>query len=1313
MKRGWLPKAALLTGTGTVVVSASLIFRQDNRASDERSRDAAMKNTPERLDIPAVQFAAPKVKDRPTPDTVKAPRPSSAANPKVRHTHRAQPAATSSTPKIDVDRAQQPATVEAQSPQAPVPDRALTAASHDDEAVSRTSCAPSCASNPAEPPTRTDSAESPSDPAAKTRPISGEAPEHAPIESQPEPAGRSFTSLPVPAFGVADITLPEDTTLRTDRSSASALRMPGAPAEGEPESGIQSQVETSSLQVHGALAEFDATRPDRKSEQVSAVAPLSGREASTYPPETGTSRPVPTAQVSPETEQRPASDLVDSEAKSAQELVADRNTRHSFDLARSGRQPAKPASPDPASPLAHRGADDLLDSSLDSPPPAERAHGGGPEPLTTVGRPLPVPLFGQTQSSADRPIATDASSPGNYREMLRSPGPIRHLSAPTAKSAQAELGAGLLTGAAPHFTESDELIVSLRTSSGEIDETISAFGTRQGVFVPLGELSRIFDLALRISDEGHYASGWIIDPARTLSLNLRALEGVVGDKTTLLSPGQFVAYQDDIFVRTDALEVILPIAVKVDLRDQAIIITPLEKLPFQARLEREAERQRLASRSGRSQKEAIPLDPAPWSALSMPIGDVELRAVTDDTFGKRLELEMRAAADFAFLTARGFLEATSRDGVTGVRLELGRRDPAARLLGPLRATQFALGDIATLSQAVGLRSVAGRGLFISNAPLDETSVFDRIDLRGPLPDGYEVELYRNNVLIGASASAVNGQYEFLQVPLDFGANVLRLVFYGPQGQTREEVRRFTVGSGRLAAGDLVYDLGLVQKDRPLIPVRPPLYLANASEGQWRAAGNFAYGLSNRITVAGGLALAWNRLGNVPGIGGNLGLRSELAGLPYRLDVALQQGGATALRAAAATRVGAFGIALSHSEYRRGFIDEVQAFDDAPLHRATSLDINGALPLGSAGLPFIGRLARLAYADGRVIETASLRTSLRLGNALLSPALEYNATSGPLATSSHLAANFDLALFAGSRTRIRASTTLDLSMGPSVSQVSAQVDRSLSERNTARLFASHSFSARQSQIGGSFSHRFDRASLALDASTSFPNRAHYIGLRLSAGFLQNPFSRQMQLAMPGISTGGLLAIRTYRDENANGIEDAGDTPVAGIGVLAAGKTYETGHDGVALVTALGDGVRANYGIDEATLPDIALAPVRTGGAFVARPGRIQRADLGIVALSDIEGQAVFAGSSSLKGVSGLQLVLTDANGTAIARTRSQTGGSFLFERIPPGRYTLAIAEDQAERLGIELLTPVLIDVSGKSDQIRVDLHVHQSRPASAS
>jgi hypothetical protein len=51
---------------------------------------------------------------------------------------------------------------------------------------------------------------------------------------------------------------------------------------------------------------------------------------------------------------------------------------------------------------------------------------------------------------------------------------------------------------------------------------------------------------------------------------------------------------------------------------------------------------------------------------------------------------------------------------------------------------------------------------------------------------------------------------------------------------------------------------------------------------------------------------------------------------------------------------------------------------------------------------------------------------------------------------------------------------------------------------------------------------------------------------------------------------------------------------------------------------------------------------------------------------------------------------------------------VFERVPPGRYRIEIAADQAERLGIGLATSVVIELSGKADIVRANLLVKDTQ-----
>jgi len=150
------------------------------------------------------------------------------------------------------------------------------------------------------------------------------------------------------------------------------------------------------------------------------------------------------------------------------------------------------------------------------------------------------------------------------------------------------------------------------------------------------------------------------------------------------------------------------------------------------------------------------------------------------------------------------------------------------------------------------------------------------------------------------------------------------------------------------------------------------------------------------------------------------------------------------------------------------------------------------------------------------------------------------------------------------------------------------------------------------------------------------------------------------------------------------------------------TGKTDGAGVALIGAIGDGVRTGVHLNGETLPDIGMAPVQEGIEIVPRAGRIHVSGFAVDALSEVEGTARFG--STGREVSGLALLLLGGDGKPVAKARTAHGGSFLFEQVRPGDYRLVIDPGQARRLGIDLVEPALVRVGTTAATVRVDLRV---------
>src|SRR3546814_17403456 len=66
-----------------------------------------------------------------------------------------------------------------------------------------------------------------------------------------------------------------------------------------------------------------------------------------------------------------------------------------------------------------------------------------------------------------------------------------------------------------------------------------------------------------------------------------------------------------------------------------------------------------------------------------------------------------------------------------------RTYPAGRLLGPLKATHYGVGDVGLLSTGIVAASAPGRGAVLTNRPVERPDAFDKTDFRGDLPAGWD------------------------------------------------------------------------------------------------------------------------------------------------------------------------------------------------------------------------------------------------------------------------------------------------------------------------------------------------------------------------------------------------------------------------------------------------------------------------------------------------------------------------------------------------------------------------------------------------
>ena len=353
---------------------------------------------------------------------------------------------------------------------------------------------------------------------------------------------------------------------------------------------------------------------------------------------------------------------------------------------------------------------------------------------------------------------------------------------PTARSLRCRtlplLLSALLLMQPARAQDAPELLLEVRLEQHLLSDGISAFEHKGDVLLPLGEVARLLTIAIRANPSEGQASGYILEEQRGFRLDLNEQVVVRNGERQPYNPALVRRRADDIYVAASLLARWLPADFEIDMASLSLKVRAREKLPLQARLERQGKGRADAASA------AIQADPGyarvatPYRLARMPFADQTIGVDWRRSPGQGARsVGYTAYATSDLLGAEAALYINRGEDVRGpvARLTLGRHDPDANLLGPLRARTVQVGSVSGAGVPnIAQGSAPGNGLLVSNRALGLPARFDRHNLQGDLPPGWDVELYFNEALIGFQQSRPDGRYSFNDQPLIYGANVFRL-----------------------------------------------------------------------------------------------------------------------------------------------------------------------------------------------------------------------------------------------------------------------------------------------------------------------------------------------------------------------------------------------------------------------------------------------------------------------------------------------------------------------------------------------------------
>jgi len=829
------------------------------------------------------------------------------------------------------------------------------------------------------------------------------------------------------------------------------------------------------------------------------------------------------------------------------------------------------------------------------------------------------------------------------------------------------LGAGVCRAGVGPAPSADPLrLLELRLDGRPTGETLACYASGDDLLVPLGALGQVLGLAIQIDVAERQAHGSVIRPDRALEVDATAGTALVEKKRTHFDPLLVEVHDDDLCVDARLLSTWLPLDIRADSVAGTLDVTSRETFPSEARRLRALRAAQLASSTMQDHPPYPELAPA-YRMFSLPIADQEVHALTQNTragSSRQIQIRTHAAADLLGCEGHLFLANDAAAGGGPARLSLGRKDEKPRLLGPLHARQFAVGEVFDAGLADLTAAHAGTGVMLSNVPLLRPSEFDRHRFAGVLEPGWEVELYRNGALLAYQPADVAAAYEFDDVPLDYGVNQFELRFYGPQGECRTEREVYNADPDMTRSGSLAYRL-----------------LAEAPHGgSPRAALRLDWGLRRRLAL--GLDLATARFAGTDHAYAEAALRTVQGRVLYEVAAIGDARGGSAGRARAHARWNAVAVNLDHFE-SYGLTTEASAIRRDARQQRTTLSLRSSLPLPfapGAPLDVEARPERLRGAqsqDQMVTRVAWHGKWLSLTHEHLSVAMLARGTAGTYASAT------DRLMASG---RLRAVTLRGrLEYDPRVPARSRIAALSLERRRSDGAFAEVGLERRalagETHLLATLGSPQKICGLTAHVDYGGWKRSAFeVGIRFGLGY--EPRSHRWLTAGHPMADQGALSVHAFVDENGNGVADPGEPSVPGAEVLlnSMGGGARTDDAGFLTLTRVPSDQAVDVGLLERSLEDPTWILERPGVRVEPHAGQVTAIEMPVAVTSEISGTAYARTDSVRSPLSGIRLELLDArSGQVVRRTITAYDGFYDLTGVPPGHYRLRAAPSAVARL----------------------------------
>lgn len=853
------------------------------------------------------------------------------------------------------------------------------------------------------------------------------------------------------------------------------------------------------------------------------------------------------------------------------------------------------------------------------------------------------------------------------------------------------------------FAAGEELILSSSINNFEL-ASIYAIKTEKGLQIGLGDFFQITELPIYTDLEAISAEGWYQKETNRFTLKRLEdgrLEVHVNNKKHHIKPEDY-RVEDDIFIELNEFKDWFGLSYEL-LEDRlALNISSKEKLPVELRLARLKKPKLVADSANES---TLPLQESNYQAFSPPMLDIQTRAQEIERVYQPKKNEpintaprkerdnsanysVLANHDLAYLNTELFFAGNKENSLSDAWLTMSRQSEGADLLGPLYATEYMFGDITPVNTGFGNTQSRALGFSLGNTPTNQLADNRKVNITGEVQVGWDVELYRNGVLIAQLVGVSEGRYEFNDTQLEYGNNDFELIFYGPQGQIESKKESYLVEGNTVRGGEGMYRFSLVEVGKSVFNLEEMIY--DPTQEGLMASTALDYGLNDWLALNAGTSVFEPKEGDLQhlvtlGASASFGKAGLLSARLLQNDDKLNS-----MSVDYRTR-------LLNTSYGFNFLrseDKPELSDDVYTTDTYSADMSGQLFSGTwLPISYENSWRRTEQSNQGVLEEQfrnSIGINTRLGYFANSVVLQKDAILDPignpmlgLVAEDRLIGSLQYRKSFG-RLHTRLYNTYSLEPTNDLTSYGGTLNYSWTSNLNSEFRYNYYAPTDNYQMYMGINWRKDAFYLSTDAGYNEDGSwSAGIGLRFSLGY--EPIGRSVFTSGRPISQSGAVSARVFEDLNMNGIFDENERPIENATVKAVQgyRQGKTNASGVAVLSSLYNNTTTDIVVDESTLDGPFMITAIPGVAIKARKGYVETVELPVVKAGEVEGVIYLKDVAGVSEVAPyIMLNLVDKKDKIVASTRSEYDGYYLFTNVKPGSYSLEVDENYIDRRGLK-------------------------------